>query len=171
MTLCVVHEVDAKRAYADELQQELTNVPDHGANTKRRVELGARHVQIREALELRFYFGEPVRDLGVLVNGRQEASFLALEVANLFQQIADGVIARELGFERCALLLQAFDLQSKSPVLDDELLGQRGPAPEECLQEGVPLLLEVAGGLLDWFASFGRLATAGRATLLPGHRF
>ena len=58
--LGVVDEVDAERARADELLQELLDVAHDGADAERRVELEARDVEVREALELRFDLGEAV---------------------------------------------------------------------------------------------------------------
>jgi hypothetical protein len=105
----------------------------------------------------------------MLVHCRQKAGFLALELTDLLEQIADGVVARQLRLQRRAFLLQSFDLGSKSLVFRDELLGERRAAFEERLSEGVALLLEIAAAVFDGLEGFGRLVTFRRASLFPGH--
>ena len=68
---------------------------------KREVELEARDVEVREALELALDLREAVGDLPgdllLLVHRREQALLVLLEVVDLLEQVADGPVARELG--------------------------------------------------------------------------
>ncbi len=146
----VVEEVDGEDRGADQLGEQLLEVPEHAPNAARAEELRGRDIEVREVGELALDLGILRREAVLIRLGAaragEELDLLVLEAFDLPEQVADRLVARQVGAELAVLALELGDRFAEPLVLLEELLGELSALLEELLNEGVALLLQVLRG-------------------------
>ena len=160
----VVAQVHDERRGADELREELLEVPQHAADAARAEELRGGDVEVREVRELALDLGVELRGavFALLRAARagEELLLLFFERLDLAEQVADGLVAREVRAELAVLGLERRDAVAQALALLEQLFGELRALAEELLNERVALLHQV----------LRRAIAVGRASLRVRHR-